>query len=222
MLSSLRSLRTDEGKPSGEDLRHDDIPVNDALAMEVLQCQKNLTSVKLGLSKRELLLLDMQHEITSADVFHDEVDSGLRLETGVKFEQEWVTFLSGGQEDTLFGLSTGGGWRDQRKSRLICKSDSPFNFIVFNDEFLLQNLDSPQLLRLLLLCQHYLSEITRPRSQSHPSRLFALVLVVSQGPRLVERARVLEKLAARTALSALPWAAERSAGGLEVDSRKLT
>jgi hypothetical protein len=48
--------------------------------------------------------LNVQHEITSADVFHDEVDTGFRLETGVKFEQERVTFLRRSQEDPLFGL----------------------------------------------------------------------------------------------------------------------
>lgn len=52
--------------------------------MEVLQGQENLTRVELGLSQRELLLLDVQHEISSADVFHHKVDSRLGLEAGVE------------------------------------------------------------------------------------------------------------------------------------------
>jgi hypothetical protein len=74
--------------------------------VEVLQRQEYFTRIELGLSKRELLLLNVQHEITSADVFHDEIDTSFRLETRVKFEQERVTFLGGGQEDPLFGLGT--------------------------------------------------------------------------------------------------------------------
>ncbi len=51
--------------------------------MEELQSQQHLTSIKFGLSKRELLLLNVQHEITSADVFLDKVDPSFCLETRV-------------------------------------------------------------------------------------------------------------------------------------------
>ena len=49
--------------------------------MEVLESEQDLRGVELGLSQRELLTLDVQHEITTADVLHDEIDTSLRLET---------------------------------------------------------------------------------------------------------------------------------------------
>lgn len=163
MLSSLRSLRDETRRVSFwiYPPKHVNLPVNDTLAVEVLQRQEHFTRIELGLSKRELLLLDVQHQITSADVFHDEIDTSFRLETRVKFEQEWVTFLGGGQEDTLFGLGTVKTEYESSTNELRALfRHIPFNFIVLDDELLLQNLDSPQLLRLLLLGEHDLSEIT--------------------------------------------------------------
>jgi hypothetical protein len=72
--------------------------------MEVLKGEKDFTSVKLGLSERELLLLNVQHEIPSADVLHDKVNSGLGLEARVQVEQERVAFLGCSHEDPLLGL----------------------------------------------------------------------------------------------------------------------
>jgi len=80
--------------------------------MEVLKSKEDFTSVKLGLSERELFLLDVQHEISSADVFHDKVYSGLGLEARVQVEQERVTFLSCSHEDPLLRLrAKGEKWR---------------------------------------------------------------------------------------------------------------
>ena len=72
--------------------------------MEVLKSKEDFTSVKLGLSERELFLLDVQHKISSRDVLHDEVDTSLRLETRVETEEERVSFLRSGEEDSLFRL----------------------------------------------------------------------------------------------------------------------
>ncbi len=79
-------------------------PIDDTFGVEILQRKKHFTCIKLGLPKRELLFLDVQHEIPSADVLHDEVDSCLRLEAGVKSKEEGVTFLSSSEENPLFGL----------------------------------------------------------------------------------------------------------------------
>ena len=49
--------------------------------MEILEGQKHFRRVELRLSQGELFALDVQHEITSADVLHDEVDTRLGLET---------------------------------------------------------------------------------------------------------------------------------------------
>ena len=49
--------------------------------MEVLEREQHLRRVELRLPERELLPLDVQHEITTADVLHDEVDTRLSLET---------------------------------------------------------------------------------------------------------------------------------------------
>jgi hypothetical protein len=69
-----------------------------------------------------LTALNVQHKITTADILHHEINSGLGLETGVQVQQEWVAFLVGNQENTLFRLGA-------------------LNFIVLNDELLLQNLN---------------------------------------------------------------------------------
>ena len=52
--------------------------------MEVFQREKNLCSIELGLPQRKLFSLNMKHEITTTDVLHDEVDSGLCLEARVE------------------------------------------------------------------------------------------------------------------------------------------
>ena len=49
--------------------------------MEVLQGKQNLGCVEFSLPKRELLPLDVQHKITSADILHDKVDTGFGLKT---------------------------------------------------------------------------------------------------------------------------------------------
>lgn len=66
-----------------EDVVQLQISINDTLGMEVLQRKQNFTGVELGLSKGELLLLDVKHEISSRNILHDKVDSGLGLETRV-------------------------------------------------------------------------------------------------------------------------------------------
>ena len=83
----------------------------------------------------------MQHQITTTDVLHDEVDTGFGLETGVQVEKEGMTFLVCNQEHTLFGLGA-------------------LYFIILDDEFLLQNLDGIQLAGALGFSQHDLSEVT--------------------------------------------------------------
>ena len=64
------------------------LPVDNAVGVEVLQSQQDFGRVELRLPERELLALDVQHEISSAHVLHDEVDTRLCLETRVQTEQE--------------------------------------------------------------------------------------------------------------------------------------
>lgn len=47
----------------------------------------------LGPLRRELSALNVQHQITTANVLHDEVDSRFRLKTGVEVQQERMAFL---------------------------------------------------------------------------------------------------------------------------------
>lgn len=60
------------------------VPVDDAIGMEVFQRKEDFRGVELGLAQRELLALNVQHEITSAHVFHHKVYSGLCLEARVQ------------------------------------------------------------------------------------------------------------------------------------------
>lgn len=83
----------------------------------------------------------MQHEITTTDILHDEIDASFSLETSVQVEKEWVTFLVCDQENSLLGLGT-------------------LHFIVLDNELLLQHLDGIQLAGALCFSQHDLSEIT--------------------------------------------------------------
>jgi len=43
----------------------------------------------------------MQHQVTTADVFHDKVNPGLSLEASMQIDQKWVTLLVRYQEDSL-------------------------------------------------------------------------------------------------------------------------
>ena len=74
--------------------------------MEVLEGEQHFRRVELRLTKRELLALNVQHEVTTAHVLHNEVDTGLCLETRMQAEQERVAFLGRSKEDALLGTST--------------------------------------------------------------------------------------------------------------------
>lgn len=101
------------------------ITINDSVLMEVLESQTDFCCIESaggilsqslficwgGISngedilcsfQAELTALNMQHQITTTDVLHDEVYTGFCLETGMQVEEEWVAFLVGNQEDTLF------------------------------------------------------------------------------------------------------------------------
>ena len=108
--------------------------------MEVLQSQTNLSSVELRPLCSELTPLDVQHQITTTDILHDKVYSCLSLETCVEIQQEWMPLLVGDKEDSLF------------RSRA-------FDFVVLDDEFLLEHLDGVKLLGCLGFCKHDLSEV---------------------------------------------------------------
>jgi hypothetical protein len=79
-------------------------PIDDSVLVKVFQSQQHFCAVKFGLSRRELLPLNVQHQISAWHKLHAEVDARLGLEAGVQAEQERMPFLGGCQEDTLFGL----------------------------------------------------------------------------------------------------------------------
>ena len=83
----------------------------------------------------------MQHKITTADILHHKVDSSFRLEACMEVGQERMTFPVSNQEDTLLGTNA-------------------FHLIVFNNEFLLEDLDCIKLSRSLRLGKHDLAEVT--------------------------------------------------------------
>lgn len=114
------------------------VTVYDAVFVEILECKTNLGSVEpvpclvwfdkftglylLGTLCTKLTSLDVQHQISTTNIFHDKVDSRLRLETGMQIQQEWMTLLVRNQEHPLFGSRT-------------------LDFVILNDELLLQNFD---------------------------------------------------------------------------------
>ena len=57
------------------------VPVDNSVGVEVLQSEENFGCVEFGLTQRELLPLDVQHEIASAHILHDEVHPSFGLET---------------------------------------------------------------------------------------------------------------------------------------------
>jgi hypothetical protein len=117
------------------------VAVDDAVFVEVLQGQAHFGGVKLRPLGAELPALDVQHEIATADVLHDEVYPRLRLEAGVEIEQEGVAFLVRDEEYPLL------------------RPDA-LNLVIFDDKLLLEHLDSVQLFRRLGLGQHDLAKVT--------------------------------------------------------------
>jgi hypothetical protein len=77
----------------------------------------------------------------------------------VETEQERMSLASSRKEDALLGPRTA---KIVNKSRppIFASACLPLDFIVVDNEFLLENFDSVQAARLLLLGQHNLAEIT--------------------------------------------------------------
>jgi hypothetical protein len=117
------------------------VAVDDAVLVEVLQRETNLSGVELRALGAELPALDVQHEIAAADVLHDKVHARLRLETGMQIEQEGVALLVRDEEHPLLGPYA-------------------LDLVVFDNELLFENLDGVQLLRRLGLGQHDLTKVT--------------------------------------------------------------
>ena len=125
------------------------LPVDDTVGMEVFKREQDLGSIELCLPERELLALDVQHEITAGDVLHDEVDTRFSLEARVQAEQERMPLACSGHEYPLFGTGTGQtdvsiivAARKTRGASARIYNHSPLNFIVVDDKLLLKDLDS--------------------------------------------------------------------------------
>lgn len=138
------------------------ITVDDTIFVEILERKTDLCCVEprgvlavmktndesgklqgnlLSALSTKLTPLNVQHQITTTDVLHHEVNSGLRLETSVQTKQEGMSLLVSDQENSLFRASA-------------------LDFIVLDNELFLQDLDGVQLLRALGLSKHDLSEVT--------------------------------------------------------------
>lgn len=143
---------------SQEDIVQLQVAVDDTLRVEILKGKQDLARVELGLAKRELLLLDVQHQVAARDILHDEVHTSLGLKTRVQVEQEGMTFLCGGKVHPLFRLSTTQCQLPQFPVRTR-QERSPLHFVVLDNELLLQHLDRIQAARHLLLRQHDFSEV---------------------------------------------------------------
>jgi len=71
--------------------------------MEVLKSQKHLASIKFGsVLAKALVFLDVHHQIASANVFHDKVQTSVGLEARVKSRQEGMALLACNLIDSLF------------------------------------------------------------------------------------------------------------------------
>ena len=135
------------------------VTVDDTVLVEILESQTDFRGVEpingsapipftnccmgnvLCALQTKLASLNVQHQITTTDVLHDEVHTGLCLETGVKVQQEGVTFLVSNQENALLRLGA-------------------LHFVILDNKFLLQHLDGVELLGALRLRQHDLTEVT--------------------------------------------------------------
>lgn len=95
----------------------------------------------MGALGTELTSLDVQHQITAANVLHHKVHTGLSLEACMQVGQEWVSASVGNQEYTLLRAYT-------------------FDFVVLDNELLLEHLDSVELSRSLCFSKHDLAEVT--------------------------------------------------------------
>jgi hypothetical protein len=60
------------------------IAIYDPIFVEVFQCQTYFGSIELRTFGTELTSLDVQHEIATADILHDKVNSCLCLETSMQ------------------------------------------------------------------------------------------------------------------------------------------
>ena len=64
-----------------EDVVQFEVPIDDSFGVEVLQGEQDFAGVELGLSKGELFLLYMEHEVAAGNILHNEINAGLGLET---------------------------------------------------------------------------------------------------------------------------------------------
>ena len=95
MFSSFRSLQTQNQINNvvreSEVVKREDKPVNDAATVKVGQCRQDLGRVESSTRLLEIpILAQVPEELTSVDVFHNQVESVLRLEGRVKTNEERV------------------------------------------------------------------------------------------------------------------------------------
>ena len=83
----------------------------------------------------------MPHEISTTDVLHNKVNSRLGLEAGVEIQQERVALLVSDQEYSLLGFRA-------------------LDFVILDDKFFLQHLDSIELLGGFCLREHDFTKVT--------------------------------------------------------------
>lgn len=120
---------------------NENAPVHDPVLVEVLEREEDFGSVELGSSRRELLPLDVEHEISSRHVLHDKVDASFRLEARVEAEEERVAFARSGEEDALLRFRTArtivrqSQPLDEEERRK--EKNAPLDLVVLDNELLL-------------------------------------------------------------------------------------
>ena len=62
--------------------------MDDSISMEVIKRKKHLRCTEPSLAQRELFALKMQHQITTADIFHRKVDPCFGLERRMQVQEE--------------------------------------------------------------------------------------------------------------------------------------
>lgn len=140
------------------------IPINDAVVVQILQAQNHAGRVKNSPRFGENVRVDVHHQVSSGSVLHDEADVGLCLEAGEEVHQEGVSDRVGGLEDALFG-------------------EQGLHFVAGDDVAFLQRFYGEVLAGVLVLGEDDLAEVAAAQDADQPEvvHAHARVLGVSSG-----------------------------------------
>ena len=114
------------------------VTINDSSRVKKEESNSNLCSVEDRYGFLEFALeLNLKHQVSSINIFHDKVKTIHGLKTGMKLNKEWRLLRQ--RKDSLFNHRT-------------------LDVIILNNDVLLQYLDCIKFICVLSLCQHDFSE----------------------------------------------------------------